>query len=180
MKTLFTTVAATAALFAVAHSASAAGLSGDTIGAQYFYPDSATVFQDLGSFVAPGGGNLSGNIDYSVTDDQVIFTNVTGGTSPFQIASFNGFKFTDLTRDPHITGVTLDASTTANGVSASDASWTSNQLSFNFEGEVWQDRQQAVFDISFAVPEPATWAIMLVGLGATGAALRSRRRRFAV
>jgi hypothetical protein len=27
-----------------------------------------------------------------------------------------------------------------------------------------------------SVPEPATWAMLLIGLGATGATLRSRRR----
>lgn len=35
------------------------------------------------------------------------------------------------------------------------------------------------FSVNGVVPEPATWAMMLVGLGGLGAAMRSRRTRFA-
>jgi hypothetical protein len=33
-----------------------------------------------------------------------------------------------------------------------------------------------ITDLAAAVPEPASWALMLIGFGATGAALRSRRK----
>jgi hypothetical protein len=36
------------------------------------------------------------------------------------------------------------------------------------------------FDAQIAVPEPATWGLMLVGFGGMGALLRNRRRTAAV
>lgn len=40
-------------------------------------------------------------------------------------------------------------------------------------GAAGEDRQ----DVAGGVPEPATWAMMLLGLGAIGAAMRATRRR---
>jgi hypothetical protein len=57
----------------------------------------------------------------------------------------------------------------------------SGYLTFTEHGPVPQgsDQQGNVLDnvvLSSGVPEPAAWALMLVGLGAMGVALRSRRR----
>ena len=42
----------------------------------------------------------------------------------------------------------------------------------NAEGSIGSE----TFDITSSVPEPASWALMLVGFGGIGAAMRSRRR----
>jgi hypothetical protein len=36
---------------------------------------------------------------------------------------------------------------------------------------------QAIASLSSAVPEPATWAMMIIGFGAAGSTVRSARRR---
>ncbi len=51
-------------------------------------------------------------------------------------------------------------------------------FTFASEGEVHLTQTpNPTFDVPGAVPEPASWAMMLGGFGIVGAALRSRRRR---
>ena len=50
---------------------------------------------------------------------------------------------------------------------------------WNTEGTpngTWNGQFVFTYDGAPAVPEPATWALMIVGFGAIGASLRSRRR----
>ena len=174
-------VMATAALgfiaFAVPANATAS-LAGDTIHAYYIYPTSGSVLNDLGTFTAPGGGHIYVE-SYSVSGNQVIITADPSGTS-WVVATYNGLQFVDQSANPGITGLFLDPASNANGVSASDASFTSNSMSFNFAGQSWGAGQSAIFDIGFGsagpVPEPATWAMMLLGFGMAGFGLRSRRK----
>jgi hypothetical protein len=39
------------------------------------------------------------------------------------------------------------------------------------------DLSTAIDNVGIAVPEPATWAMMLIGFGGLGAVLRGNRRR---
>jgi hypothetical protein len=177
MKKTFLVAAVGAAALAGTSTASAASLLGDTIHGYYEYPTQSTVYQDLGTFSAPGGGPLFGDLSYEVSGNQVSITLANNDTF-WTPATFNGFTFVDISSDPDITGITLDPSTTANGASASDASFTFNSMSFNFQGQRWSIGQSAVFDLTFGgVPEPSTWAIMLFGFFGLGAILRSARRK---
>lgn len=45
----------------------------------------------------------------------------------------------------------------------------------NRAGQIWNDSTGLSLNIA-SVPEPASWALMILGFGATGAMLRSRRR----
>jgi hypothetical protein len=56
---------------------------------------------------------------------------------------------------------------------------TSGQVSFTDSGP--SDQQGNLLDnvVVSSVPEPATWAVMLVGFGAMGAAMRNSRRKLA-
>ncbi len=61
-----------------------------------------------------------------------------------------------------------DGSATAVQIaSASRVTFSSGQNSFEFD------------NIAAGVPEPATWALMILGFGAVGATIRSQRRVFA-
>lgn len=42
-------------------------------------------------------------------------------------------------------------------------------------GNAWGRLDPEAFSIRTSVPEPATWAMFIVGFGGTGAALRRRR-----
>lgn len=172
---------ATAAALTLAGQANAATLLGDTIHAYYIYPTVNNVLNDLGTFAASGGGHIYVE-SYQVTGTQVIITADAGGTGWGGGVSFNGLKFVDETQNPGIVGLVLNAASTANGVSQSNASFTSNSMSFNFQGQSWGGGQTAIFDIQFAnagVPEPASWAMMLAGFGLLGGALRTTRRKIA-
>jgi len=143
-----------------------ADLLGDTIHAFRLFPDAGTVFLDLGTFTVPGGGCANctsfGGVAFNVTGTQITFT-LQGITSTFQPASFNGFEFVDVSKNTGITGITLNSATTAAVVSGADATFTSNSIFLNFQGENWGAGTSAVFDLQFAVvPGP------IVGAGLPG------------
>ena len=87
---------------------------------------------------------------------------------------------TDLTPTP----LTFDTT----GHSDTSMGWTLETLKFtgsgtekltfaSLDGVDGTAYGPAISDISLAVPEPATWAMMLLGFGGLGAALRMNRRR---
>jgi choice-of-anchor C domain-containing protein len=87
---------------------------------------------------------------------------------------------------------TLTFNTTAEGNSTANMGWKSESLAFTAtsglnllefaSGDENQNSRwgPAIASISIAAPEPATWAMMLIGFGGLGAALRMYRRRTAV
>jgi len=95
-------------------------------------------------------------------------------TTSFNSGAFNGFLFS-------FSGLTLSSPTLISGPSPVSFFVNSdNQLAVNFAG---QSSAGATTRIGItaeptlaAVPEPATWSLMLLGFGMVGAGLRTRRR----
>lgn len=86
-----------------------------------------------------------------------IFNFASGGVNGFQLRGIN----TSLGLDPlnplaFVTGLTFDVGTGVTNISMTQTPYS--------------------VDTGGAVPEPATWAMMILGLGAIGAVMRSRRR----
>jgi hypothetical protein len=89
-----------------------------------------------------------------------------------------------------ITGVQLDADTTyilvASGLSDTFGYWAWNSAGATgnlYDNQSYQENGPlGAFDVlgGVAVPEPATWAMMLGGFGGLGALLRRRRARAAI
>ncbi len=172
----FSFVAAAAMLSA--SLAARADLLGDTIQGTFDTPTSSTLYLDLGTFSAPGGGTIPGTFRYQITGSQVILTDINA--NGLLNAPFTGFEFTDVTKDPMITGVVADSATNFSGTVAS---FTSDSLSFNFANVAVSAGDQAVYNITFApaassvTPEPSSF--LLLGTGLLGVAGTLRRRLMA-
>ena len=170
----FLSVVAAAAMVS-ASLAARADVLGDTFQATFNSPTAGTLYQDLGTFTAPGGGQLPGLFSYQFTGNQVILTDLDA--NGLLNGPFTGFEFTDITKDPLITGVTLDPATNFSG---GVATFTSNTLDFNFANISVQAGDQAVYDLTFAptptsvTPEPSSF--LLLGTGLLGAVGVVRRR----
>ena len=164
-------VALLGAVCAPLAAANAATLTGDTIHGFYLFPNTGTVNTDLGTFTAPGGGQVFGELSYMVSGTQISITNLLSVPAPFDTGSFNGFEFVDVSTNPGIIGITLDPSTTA-PVNISVATFTSNSVFLNFQGQTWDAHTAAVFDLQFgsvsSVPVPAALPLFATGLAGLG------------
>jgi hypothetical protein len=54
-----------------------------------------------------------------------------------------------------------------------------NNLAFDFDPAIAGGKQFRVEGLSSGIPEPATWATMIIGFGAAGVMIRSSRRKYA-
>jgi hypothetical protein len=173
--------AALATTMAVAPGMASATLSGQTIHTYYEYPTYGSVYIDEGASTPTFSNNLFGLVGYTVTDTQITLTALSSFS--WVPAAFNGLVFQDISGPTGVTGITLDPSSNATGATASDASFTANEIDLDFgNNQAWSAGQIAVFDLGFGVgvPEPATWALFLAGFGGVGAAMRSSRKTAAV
>ena len=96
--------------------------------------------------------------------------NLFGGTPNFYEVLFGGVSLFTATNSAAFGYTNFSTTATALGVST--------DLAFNFRHDptFFALDNVSVTAVNGAVPEPATWAMMLIGFGAMGVSMRRRRR----
>jgi hypothetical protein len=97
--------------------------------------------------------------------------NIQYGDAADSGGTFNGFVLT-FAGAPNITNVTLNGATNFAPV---DFDWTSYSVTLNYNALHPFVDSVTVLDVTFAVPEPSIWIMMITGFGLVGFALRRQR-----
>jgi hypothetical protein len=166
----FMAVVATASF---AHAGSTLAV-GDTLDVQYNFPGYGDVYSDSGDFTYTGAGQSistqSGLTTVILSDDQIVFSDAGCADGCEQTPSgWNGPVVFDLSNGSAFDGWKVLSDTV--GI-------TSSVLGGGVAGVNWQGAfpNGGEVVVGGAVPEPTTWAMMLVGFAGLGAAMRSRRK----
>jgi hypothetical protein len=185
MNKLFTAATRLIAVATVAASltpfAAQAGLIGSNVTGTLYYPDLSTVYDGpYGPYTVSNSvefpvGTLAFDGSVDVTDTQIIWT--ASEDAIYGDGAFNGFKldFSGAT----ITDVTLDSATTLTPVGFS---FTGDEVLLNLAELTGFEGQMTILDVSAtasAVPEPSTWALLLLGFAGLGYAGLRRAGRTA-
>lgn len=171
---------AVAAMLSQAGSAQAAeSFAGHTVSADYLWPNIGAVYISSGTAVVgpgvefPNVGNFGGlTADFS---DNSIHVTYPFGWRLGAPGTFDGWRFTDLTSSL-IKGVSL-IDTNLSGFTSANLSFDSNHVYADTKGlGSWPGGTFITIGVDFysAVPEPATWALLIAGFGLAGVALRRR------
>jgi len=145
------------------------------------FPDVSSYF-NLGSPVPPGFAESLVNTAIDAQSDYITIGFGDAGSGLFA-SGFNNtyvFQFDSIFRTA-ITGITIDPSTNL-GLTTSDVTFDGNKLFVNVESLPFTSNSFARINLDLinqvsAVPEPATWAMMLVGFGAIGGVMRRQRHQ---
>jgi len=163
---------AAVALFGSGQADAASLLSGN-VSITNNYPTFAAVFAGPVSGPTVDGINLVG-FTFTFTNNTITYTTpYSGPYNTYGPGGYNGFELT-FTGVPTITGVSLDpASQTFNPPTG--LMFSSNTVDIAFNGGMEVPGQSSIIDVATGVPEPATWAMLLLGVGLVGAGLRVAR-----
>jgi hypothetical protein len=175
-------------LFSTAQEAIAADFSADTYGA-FFGAPAVGPLTNLGVSAIPGGGNAFGSITYNLAADGILtitLDNTGVGAGP---GNFDGFVFSlhGPVQSFGATELSSSGVATAPGYNPADVGAISSGpdgFKVNLAGAVSTTSdayiQVQVNPLVAKAPEPAAWALMLVGFGILGGAVRARRGELAV
>lgn len=165
----------------IASPAAATTFLGDTFEADYQFPregrfsinGGTAVVSPTALFTFPTG-RINPSVEISATSILISFA----GDGRFTTTDFNGILLRNLSRSM-ISAVMLSSGSTPQ-FQQERLSFTNDSISFNFSGTRFRAGDQIradVFFMSSPVPEPGAWVMMILGLGALGAAMRRNSRR---
>ena len=152
--------------------------AGDTVNVADHFPDRGTVYIGQANQVAPTTFLFPGDDVNALVSADSVSLKFTGNLGSYKTEPFNGYIFNDLTAS-NIIGVTLNNSL-ALQFTADRLSFSPNSLSFDLGGLDFGVGNVITANVVFApiaaaVPEAATWAMMILGMGAIGFAMRRRK-----
>jgi hypothetical protein len=168
---------AIALLAASSPAIAATNFTGTTVSASLLFPNTSTTYAPN---TGPATATVSGETEFpvgtfspafgSIDVGANFFTFFTNQSAQYSTADFNGFRL-DFARP--ILSASLAAGNTFSG---GTVTFSGNSVFLNVSGLNAVDGQFATVNVS-AVPEPATWAMMIGGFGMVGGAMRSARRK---
>jgi hypothetical protein len=173
--------------FALTSPASASLVGEQVTGTIRFGANPTNYYDPANGFVPAGYGNSGGQpvtigagiefgfsdgantdtADFSATQliirDQV-FTNAVNWTQTFTLVGPNQFSSINLVSDSFVPGLTY--------------SINAGTIEINWAGTGAPNDFRAIFDVAAngAVPEPATWAMLILGFGLLGGVMRSAKQ----
>lgn len=177
-------IAAMAAFFASSAGAMTPGFDGATIQYQYRFPNLSSPIAAQSAVIGSGVEFLDypqlKKVRVGGPENYIEITDLLGFA--FAGASFNGIVLSDVNNSmAPITGVTFAGSQNRNGQNPI-VTFDTDNIYFNF-ASMLQSAPYTIYayrasfgETSDAVPEPASWLMMIAGFGLTGAAMRGRRR----
>lgn len=157
-----------------------ADLVGDTINYGEYNGASNTDFAfSLGTITPPGSHDNFGFVT-AITGTTITITEDAGNSTTcntFNPGDICGLVFTDITKDPGLTGIKLDPSSTTNKLTGSIAN---GNVYLDFTNIELDAGDVATFDLTFntapTVPEPGS--LLLLSTGVLGLAGTLRKRMF--
>lgn len=150
-------------------------MQGNTIQASQYFPDASSVWDGPYTFTVGPSTELTwsdSGYDIDLGDTWIRFNFYDAG---FAVASFNGWKFTDL-NDTIAPFLSFTINPTSTAGTPTELSFDSNTLSVNLAGYVPATNTFLLLDVNqSAVPEPGT--MLLTGAMLAGGITLIRRRK---
>lgn len=183
-----TAIAAAALASAFLAAPAVAGLDGAQLKGEYYFPTLSNpyplAFEIPSEFVVGKGVetminiNLTHNLFFDFYDTGLnISSNFFFHDHDFLNAPFNGVVFSGAELS-NITGVQLLSGTSVTDFDLSRVTFAGDKLKINFADLEYDRKGKIQLGFTFgagAVPEPATWAMLIAGFGMVGVAARRRK-----
>ena len=149
-------------------------LTGSTVTGTLFFPDNSTVYAGpvtatVGSGIEFASGSFA-PAPQSVNIGANTISLFTNGAATYSTSSFNGFQFDFTGFRGSLSDLRVSNTSTFRPVGFSVVG---NSVRINLSGLTV--RADDVLQLA-AVPEPATWGMMILGFGAMGFAMRRRAK----